>query len=90
MLAPVQAAVEVRDGRSATGAFISLSWSCNSNAMIRGGGGVIDRSRQNRRRSPTSSQIARAWTSLQALELVFDISPCPFRGIMGRRHCSID
>jgi hypothetical protein len=80
MLALVQAAFEVRGGRSATGAFISLSWSCSSNAMIRGGGGVADRSRKNRRRSPTSSQIARVWTSLQVQESEFDIIPTSFRG----------
>jgi len=59
---------------SAAGARSSLSWSCNSNASILGGGGVCDRSSRNRRRSPTSWQMARVWTSLKVQELWSGIS----------------
>ena len=72
-----QAALEVRDRRSASGVFSSLNWSCNSNDSILGGGGVCDRSSKTRRRSPTSSQIARVWTSLKVQEPGSGISHIP-------------
>ena len=74
------AAVDARDARSGARAGSLSSFNCNrkSKASSLWGTGVSDRSSKNRRRSPTSSQIARVWISLQVQEPGSGIPSSPY------------
>ena len=75
------AAVDARDARSGARAGSLSLFNCNrkSKASSLWGTGISDRSSKNRRRSPTSSQIARVWISLQVQEPGSGIPSSPYQ-----------